>query len=72
MDTERNQDETNKCDLDLDLVPYRGAVVFEKGEKSSVITVMIKQDDKEEETEFFKTKALIIYTHSHNIRSKGN
>ena len=56
MDTSRNQDEANKCDLDLDLVPYRGPVVFEKGEKSSVITVMIKQDDEDEETEFFDMK----------------
>ena len=56
MDTSRNQDEANKCDLDLDLVPYRGPLVFEKGEKSSVITVMIKQDDQEEETEFFDMK----------------
>ena len=56
MDTVRNQDEANKCDLDLDLVPYRGPVVFEKGEKSSVITVMIKQDDEDEETEFFDMK----------------
>ena len=54
--TVKSQEEDNKCDLDFDLVRYRGPVVFEKGEHLSEITIEIKQDHSDEETEFFNMR----------------
>ena len=56
VDTTNSEDKDNKCDLVLDLVPYTGPMVFEKGEKEAVITIEIKRDDIAEETEFFNMR----------------
>ena len=56
VDTVDSEDEDNKCDLERDLVRYTGPVVFETGEKLSVIAIEIKRDKKEEGSEFFNAR----------------
>ena len=56
MDTARSQDEENACDLDHDLVRYTGPIVFEEGEKLSVVTIEIKPNTMEGGSKFFNMR----------------
>ena len=61
VDTARSQDEENACDLDHDLVRYTGPIVFEEGEKLSVVTIEIKPNTMEGGSKFFNMRIGSIF-----------